>query len=199
MKSKQEPIAVVGASISEVVNLLPFARVLARSRRAPELIIGLVSVPQGETLSAGARAAQKFRRALQKQVNHSDIRITVKVSYDVWQEARNTLARESCQLVVLNAANMPSADFLRDLPCDAVIASGTLPDHIERILLPIRGGPHAALSLQVALAYAQSYHAQITLLHATPSPRFRDLELRELLSHLHAVPEITSWQRGGND
>jgi glucosyl-3-phosphoglycerate synthase len=88
---------------------------------------------------------------------------------------------------------------MRELPCEMVIVHGTFPDPLEHILLPIRGGPHAALALEVALAFAHARGAEITLLHATPPVRFRDDDVRELFSHLRSLTEITSRMRVRGD
>jgi glucosyl-3-phosphoglycerate synthase len=205
MKSKPEQIAVVGTTAEQIAALLPFARVLAsdttrtQGRAVSELIVGLVQVAEGESLSAGARAVQEFRGALQGLPQRPDTRIAVHVTHDPWQEAAQVLLDEKSKLALLHAAEIPPANVLRDFPADLAIINGQLPERIEHILLPIRGGPHAALALQIALAIAEICHADITLLHATPPSLLREEQTRELFRHLDSLPEIKTVLRVRGD
>ncbi len=195
MSPKQEPcrVVVAGTTCEEIANLMPYARVLSQARGQSKLVLGLVTVPEGEALSSGARAVRQLRQDLEPLPRLPDTHIVVCVTHDPWREIRTVVENENCSLLLLNWSSALPADILRELPCDVVIVNGTFPHHPERILLPIRGGPYAALSLQIALAFAQAQHAEITLLHAAAPSHFRDVLFREFFEHLQSIPEITRW------
>src|SRR5262249_27350436 len=84
---------------------------------------------------------------------------------------------------------------LRDPPCNIVMTQPAAhPRQIKRILLPVRGGPFANLSLQLAVRLARSCQAEITLLRVVPSEDdAMSQALRERFTGLSdAFPEITT-------
>ena len=184
----------VGVSIEEIAPLLAFARVLADTRALTPTVLGLVVVPLDQSLSAGARPAQQLRQTLAATLP-SEISFHVRVTHDPVQETKSLVNHEHVELSLVNAAS-PLATLLLDaLPCDVILAKGELPARMKRILLPIRGGPYAALALETALAFAKTYGAEITLLHATTRARLRDQRVRALFQQLRALPQITRWHR----
>lgn len=190
---------VVGTTPDEILPLVPLAKTLARAENTGLLLCGLVTVPPHESLSTAARATQQLRQQLETPAHDGEIQVIVRVAHDIWQETRRVLAHEKCDAMLVRWADTLSLEAMREMPCDVIISNGILPGKLERILLPIRGGPHAALALQVALWFAHAEQAGISLLHATPPVRFRDAQLRELFKHLHALPEITQWLRVRDD
>lgn len=199
MKAKQERIAVVGRSPEDIAALLPFARVLSEARGAGRVIVGLVSVPAEESLSAGARMAQKLRRKLEPLRQYPDTRIVVRVAHDIWNEMPRVVAHEKCELALVRWSSALPTDAMRDVPFDSLMVNGTFPPQLKNILLPIRGGPHAALALEIALAFAKECGSEITLLRATPAARFRIEQVRDLFNHLRSLPQITRWLRVQGD
>lgn len=201
MKSEKGRCRVVaaGTSAEEISVLLPFARALAQARGDRVLILGLISVPEEESLSRSASAAQRFRQELEELSSLPDSRVTVRVAHEPWREASNVIGEEQCDLILVNWSSSLPEEALREMPCDVVVVKGAFPAKLRRVLLPIRGGPYAALSLQIALAFAQSYQAEITLLHAMSSSQLKDEAVREFFGHLRSIPEITKWIRVRND
>ncbi len=187
-------IIVAGTMRAEIARLLPFARVLARAWDTRLLVLGLVSVPPEEkSLVAGTRPAQNLRRELQALARGTEARVVVRVAHHAWREVLGAVEDPARDLLLIHWASEPPVDLLRDLPCDVVIMNGELPAKLERILLPIRGGPYAPLALQVARAFAATRRAGISLLHAAPSEQVKEQSYRDFLSHLRALPEITRW------
>ncbi len=85
-------------------------------------------------------------------------------------------------------------------PCDVIIVrpgpelrSPEGWQRVRHILLPVRGGPHAAIALRVANALAEATNATITLLHVTQEGA-RDAEERlfaEFAPALKGLPRLT--------
>jgi len=123
------------------------------------IIVGVVIVPPDQSLSVGAVAA----RALRKQLRHygKDERITSRsqiiVAFHPWQELSGLLQKEKPDLLCLEwdshftAFGVTTNDVLTRPPCDIALVRGKLPNKPKQVLVPVRGGPHAELSLRVGL------------------------------------------------
>jgi glucosyl-3-phosphoglycerate synthase len=186
-------LLVIGTHSQEIESLLGFARTLAQARELEIVVVGLV-VTSADAVSAGARAAQALRQHFTTRLP-TDLSFQVRVTADAAQEIKHLVKQERGELALANTASALASILLDTIPCDVVLAKGALPKQVKRILLPIRGGPYAALALETALTFAKACDAEITLLHATPSARFRDQTVRALFQQLHALPEITRWLR----
>jgi glucosyl-3-phosphoglycerate synthase len=63
----------------------------------------------------------------------------------------------------------PTIDaVVRESPCDIAVVKQRPMTEIRRILVPVRGGPHAELALDFADALARRHGARITVLHVVP-------------------------------
>jgi glucosyl-3-phosphoglycerate synthase len=59
-------------------------------------------------------------------------------------------------------------EVVRDAPCDIAVVKQRGSPAIRRILVPVRGGPHAELALRFADALAERHGASIVVLHLIP-------------------------------
>ncbi len=190
MPKRVGPIVVMSTSRADAANLLRLARPLARARRSDIRVVGMVSVDPDDTLSAGARPAQRLRKQLETLVAPDDPP-RVLVTHDVWSETRHVLRRERAGLLVAAWSPAIPAAFLSEAPCDVALVRGRLPAKVRRILLPVRGGRYAGLALGLSLAVAQAHSAGITLLHAERATHSPLHPYRQFLDHLHGLAEIT--------
>jgi glucosyl-3-phosphoglycerate synthase len=190
-----ERVLVAGTSSQNLAAILPFARALADAS-AP-VVIGLVAVPDGESLSAGALRARRLRETI--TLRAPDARVIARVAHDVWRELDKLIADEHASLLLLNAADMPTQEWMRALECDLAIVKPPCPKKIRRILLPIRGGPFAARALRIALSIADAHHSEITVLHAVPPTRRKNESYQQTLAHLRQLPQVTRWIHARGD
>jgi len=131
----------------------------ARHMDADIILVGVVVVPPDQSLSMGAVSARALRRVL--RVYGKDKRITSKaqiiVSYQPWKELSALLQKEKPDLLCLEwdahltALGVTTNDVLTRPPCDIALVRGKLPSKPNQVLVPVRGGPHAELSLRVGL------------------------------------------------
>ncbi len=187
----------IATNVQELESVLSFARALANARALELRVVGLV-VTAPDAVSAGARAAQTLRQQLGARLA-TEFAFQVRVTADAAREIRQLAKQERAELILANAASALAPILLDTAPCDVILTKGALPARVEHILLPIRGGPYAALALETALTFAKAQAAGITLLHATPSARFRNQTVRALFQQLRALPEITRWIRSQDD
>jgi len=59
-------------------------------------------------------------------------------------------------------------EVVRDAPCDIAVVKQRGSLEIRRILVPVRGGPHAELALRYADAIAEYHDATVVVLHLVP-------------------------------
>lgn len=188
MSHRKTILLVTGTSTAEIEALLPWANALAAAGHLGVRVAGIVQLPSTQSLSAGARAAQDLRRGLRAMPGDTHVR--VHVTHDPAAELRALVNAEPIEMVVASATSEKAKEWLRALGCDVVWCKGAFPKKLTHILLPIRGGPFAALALQSSLAFANACGAEITLLEALP-PRKRNARERAMLEHLASLPQIT--------
>jgi glucosyl-3-phosphoglycerate synthase len=175
------------------------ATALAAARAVAQevTLVGLVGVPAGAPVSAGAVQARWVRQLLRELAPSGDpqmrIKAAVQVSYTPWQELQSTLQADGPDLLVLDwdghlaALGTTAAEVLARPVCDVVLVRGPFPDAPLRVLLPVRGGPHAELALRLGLSLRPE-HA--TTLHLTPPGEFSDTPFRGLEQVLRRLPEV---------
>lgn len=142
----------------------------ARALNAQITLVGLVSVPQGESLSLSASAARQMRQQLRKMAEGLRMRsrTRVLVSYEIWNDLLALIKDDEPDLLLLeweehfNALGITPADALMRPPCNVGLMRGPFPKTPLHILVPLRGGPHAELALRMGLSFRES---QITTLH----------------------------------
>ncbi|MCI0397136.1 MAG: glucosyl-3-phosphoglycerate synthase [Chloroflexi bacterium] len=157
---------------SDTESLLRLARWL--SQWEPVLMVGIVPIPEGQNLSAGATAAHQLRRLIQENVDRVNLRAKarIRVSYSPWEEVKAVLRDEpTIELLVLNwpqqlkVLRLSAAEILSHPPRDVIVVRGPFPEKPASILVPMRGGPHAERALRLALELSRSTGARVTALH----------------------------------
>ncbi|MEN3334244.1 MAG: glucosyl-3-phosphoglycerate synthase [Blastocatellia bacterium] len=192
---------------AEAEQILPLAlRLLGSRRKSFVHLLGVTAVAAESSLSEAALTAQALRNELgslateNAQVRHLAGSL---VSHHPWQEIESLIEErmKDDDLLLLrwrddNGYFESSLErVLRDPPCNLVIAQPAAPPRqIKRILLPVRGGPYANLSLQLAVRLARSCQAEITLLRVVPSEDdAMSQALRDRFTGLSdTFPEITT-------
>jgi len=131
----------------------------ARQFDAEIILVGVVVVPEEQSLSTGAAAARALRRTL--RIYGKDKRIVSKtqviVSHQPWNELSNLIQDEKPDLLFLEfdahltALHVTASDVLSRPPCDVALVRGKITSKPKQVLVPVRGGPHAELALRVGL------------------------------------------------
>ena len=157
--------------------LIPVQEGAARGRVVG---LGIVEIPDDLTFSEGAFPArlerQRLGRLLRlKESPAIEVRPLVRVSTGVWEGVLDAAREEQADLILFDWRGWTGAahrifggtieEIVRNAPCDiAAVKLGGL-GGARRILLPIRGGPHALLTLRLAAGLAERLDASITALH----------------------------------
>ena len=63
----------------------------------------------------------------------------------------------------------PTIDaVVRESPCDIAVVKQRGLDHVESILVPVRGGPHAELAMRISRDLSKRFGAKVVVLHVVP-------------------------------
>lgn len=164
------------------------------------LLTGFIYVPDDQSLSTAAVDARKLRQTLKQlyKVKRGDKWAQVNVSHDPWAELVNVVKREDIDLMVLqypshfDALKVSVEEVLVQAPCNIAIVNQHIGSNIKNVLIPIRGGPYAELSMRIALSIRSSNNAQISSLHLFPNnlTRNQDAAFKGIDRVLKNLPEI---------
>ena len=144
--------------------------------RANILLVGIVGTAEGESLSAAALPARHVRKILGTLAAQFHVRTMqrIRAAYNPWDEVIQVVQEEMPDLLVLESdhlslMNAIESQALRYPPCDIVIAGGNVPVQAADVLVSLRGGPYAELSLRLGLSIGHTTGAKITALHISPT------------------------------
>jgi len=164
------------------------------------LLTGFIYVPDDQSLSTAAVDARKLRKTLKQlyKVKRGDKWAQVNVSHNPWSELVDVVKREDIDLLLLewpchfDALKISMAEVLSHPPCNIAIVNQHIGANIRNVLIPIRGGPYAELSLRIALSIHNSNSAQISSLHLFPNnfTRDQDAAFKGVDRVLKNLPEI---------
>ena len=176
--------------IVEVPEGMPLSEGATRARHARRLLQRVLDfVPEGTAIHPivriGRHAAEGIVEAAGEQESDLIIfgwggrmtgRAQARVARDRSQDAADRAnghdapAREAAGPSVGHGAVFsPTIDeVVRDAPCDIAVVKQRGSTTIRRILVPVRGGPHAELALRFADALAERHGASVVVLHLIP-------------------------------
>jgi len=170
----------------------------ARHMDAHTILVGVVVVPPEESLSVGAAAARELRKQLRQY--GKDPRITGKaqiiVSYQPWMELAKLLQSQKPDLLCLEwdshfrALGVSASEVLTRPPCNVALVRGKLPTKPRQVLVPVRGGPHAELSLRVGLGLRPEGVTALHLRHPDDPKAGSDAPFKGLERVLKQMPDV---------
>jgi glucosyl-3-phosphoglycerate synthase len=189
------------------LNSLKVARAVAGEGRL--ILVGLVKVEPGRSLSVAAEQARELRGQLKLLSKKAGMRTRTRVSvaHTLWEDLAQVVEQERPDLLLLEwpchftAMQIAPAEALTHPPCDVALVRGPLPKKLANLLIPIRGGPHAELALRLSLSIAANEPVKITTLHLTPQPDQpqQDAAFQGIAKILASIPEIEQRQMQTTD
>jgi Mg/Co/Ni transporter MgtE len=142
---------------------------LAQAIAEEVVLVGIVPITTGESVSAGAQTARLVRKRLLSLSNASTrFKSTVIVSESPWKDLLGVISFEKPDLFIVEwkdgqiPCGVPVTDILSNSLCNVAILRGTTPLKFERTLIAVRGGPYAELALQAGMSL---HPAQLDVLH----------------------------------
>ena len=190
---------------ADVARLLPVAAALARANGGEVLVLGIITVPADQPLSAGIVPAQQRREELHRLHVDPDtpVRTTVRVARTLDEGIHDIVREEGVDLLFLGwqgevfsperLFGPPIEQLLALPPCDLLVVKQGQKTEMRQILMPTRGGPHLALSSQVANALAEAHDGAITVLYATDPQQPIGPASLETIRELQSLPRVGRW------
>ncbi len=171
------------------------ALALAQAIAEEVILVGVVPISAGESLSAGAQAAGQVRKRLLALSSPASVRFksTVIVSERPWEDLKAIIAQEKPDLFIIEWKNghttcgIPVSDALSTTLCDIVIVRGAIPVKFERALITVRGGPHAELAFQIGMGL---HSKRLDVLHLALTGAVNDAPFKGLKHILRQMPEV---------
>jgi glycosyltransferase involved in cell wall biosynthesis/nucleotide-binding universal stress UspA family protein len=170
----------------------------ARHLDAKVILVGIVIVPPDQSLSVGAAAARALRKQLRHYANDELVtsRSQIIVAHQPWQELSSLLQKEKPDLLCLEwdahftAFGVTTNEVLTRPPCDIALVRGKLPNKPKQVLVPVRGGPHAELSLRVGLGLHPKELIALHLRRSDDPEAGSDAPFKGLARVLKQMPDV---------
>jgi len=190
--AKAYHVLLLETNIKEAKMLLPIAERIALDRQGKITILSILFVPEGGQISGVAKKASRLREELKTYFERTPIptriKTLVRTEEDVWEGVNDIVVNENIQLILAhwsatsldkNFRENLSINRIFNLPCDVALIrpSNTVAEaeewgSVKRVLLPVRGGANAGLTLRFGHALARIEDSSITLLHvASPDTK----------------------------
>lgn len=190
---------------TNIARLLPVATALAGASGGEVLVLGLVTVAADQPLSAGTVPAQRQREELNRldAGPGAPVRTVVRVARTLYEGIGDAVREEGVDLLFLGwqgeafsperLFGPPIEQLLALPPCDLLVVKQGQKTEMRQILLPTRGGPHLALSSQVANALAEAHDGAITVLYATDPQQPIGPASLGTIHELQSLPRVGRW------
>jgi nucleotide-binding universal stress UspA family protein len=166
--------------------LLQIAEAISAATKSTGLVLGLVEIP-GNTMLHRLRAVDERRRDLLRWIAGTDpadgerrLAVELRVSYDVPRGIREAVYENDSNLIVVEWPGLTSRrprllgavinDLVTNPPADLILvrpdpSPGAPVGDRQRILVPVRGGPNSAISVQIASALTRACGGALTVLN----------------------------------
>lgn len=156
--------------------------------------LGIGEVPEGMPLSEGATRARHARRLLQRVLDFAPegtpIHPIVRIGRHAAEGIVEAAAEQETDVIIFGWGGRSSGrdgrerkgrdgaptvisptidEVVREAPCDVAVVKQRGNLEVKRVLVPVRGGPHAELALRFAATIAERHGAEIRVLHLLPS------------------------------
>ncbi len=157
---------------------------LARARSARLVVVSVVVVAPGQSLSHGAKEARAQRRLLRRATRIAGeeglpAEPIVRAGHSIDEALVDVVFETDASLLVVGWAPSPRFGNIADTamwrltqqpPCDMLSVKPFDPRiRPRRVLLPLRGGTHANLAAELGISLAKAWDATVTILRVIPS------------------------------
>jgi glucosyl-3-phosphoglycerate synthase len=168
-------------------------------------LVGLVKADSEQPLSASASQARLVRQTLRELTDGDRIHSAgrVRASTQPVEELLDAIGDNEPDLLILEwpchfqVLETTMEELLGRIPCDLAVVRGPVPERPRSVLVALRGGPYAELSLRLSLTIARNTQAKVTSLHVSPksSTTVHEAPFRGLSKVLRQLPEVNLLER----
>ncbi len=160
------------------------SRALSARGGSRSVVLSVVEVPEDRSLSEAALLARRRRELLRRvggdQAHDGKVQFAVRAARSMSEGIREAVDEYQGNILALGwrgslrsedrLSQSPIDDLVLDPPADLVVFKSSTPSARQdswppnRVLVPIRGGPHAELALRIGQNIAQSCQAELTVM-----------------------------------
>jgi len=166
-------------------SLIGAAGAVARARGGEVIALQVVVMPEQTSLRAGQRVARQRWSLLDRAVKRAQavgvpMHSIVRIARSPVEGILDTAQEEACDLILMGWRGEPTSQTYElgpvidpvviQAPCDVVVLKGTMPDRLERILIPTAGGPHAPAAVNIGLDLTAGSKAEVIALNLIRGP-----------------------------
>ena len=170
------------------------ALALAQAIAEKVILVGVVAIPQGESISAGAQTARQIRKRLMSlRGANTRFKSTVIVSDSPWRDLQNVVNIEKPDLFIIEwekgkgSCGISVSDVLSNSLCNIAVVGGAAPVKLDKTLIAVRGGPHAELAIQTVMGLKNT---RLDLLHLSLTGSTDDGAFKGIKRILKHLPEF---------
>ena len=171
-------------------DALRFAQAVAEE----VILVGVVPIASGESVSAGAQNARLVRRRLLSLSSATTrFKSAVIVSEKPWKDIQGIIVNDRPDLLIVEWENgllhcgIPISDVLSNSQSNVAIVHPASTMKMERALIAVRGGPHAELAFRVGMSLQP---AQMDVLHLALTGVVNDAPFKGIKHILKQIPEV---------
>lgn len=171
------------------------ALALAHNIATEVILVGVVPIAEGQSISAGAQTAREIRKRM-LSLSSTNIRFksTVIVSANPWDNLKKVIHDEEPDLLVLEWKDGNTiwgeavSKILTNPICNIGIIRGKMPAMPNRTLVTVRGGPYAELALQLGISLQSNY---LDVLHVDIKGVETDAPFKGMSPFIKQIPGVT--------
>lgn len=195
------PVLVPVANPSTALGLARVGAALARVHEGHVSVLQVVQVADQQPLESGRLHARERQTLLERVLDETgDYGVptegVTRLARSVAQGIMDTVSEETPRAIVMGWNARRGGDGRRELghivdrvlqgaATNVVIVRGDWIDAPLRVLVPVGGGPHAAVAARIALDLTEENGGSVTLLHVVDDPEAATGAGLELVRRLH--------------
>ena len=177
---KEYQILVPVANPANAARLIDYAGRIAKAKDGEILVMSMAIVPEQTPISEAGRFVAESEEAINEALKHApkDIPLhsTVRYGHNAARGIIGAIRERGSNMVILGwrgrsrlrdfALGSTIDPVVEKAPCDTIVVKLDPSDvQPKKILVPIAGGPHGPLALEIAGIMAESFGAEVTAVH----------------------------------
>jgi len=176
---KEYQILVPVANPANAAKLVDYATRIARARDGEMLVMSMAIVPEQTPLSEARQfvtaSEEAINEALKQVPEDIPLHSTIRYGHNAARGIIGAIREHGSNMIILGwrgssllydfALGSTIDPVIEKASCDAIVVELGQDVQPEKILVPIAGGPHSALALEIAGIMGESFGAEITAVH----------------------------------
>ncbi len=156
---------------SDTTSLFNLAKIFSSHYKV--LLLGVVPIKDDNNLSEGAKNARILRKLLKEQATESiKVKPRIIVSHTPWADIKEIAGNtKHLSFLILGQdkqlkdLGVSANEVMSYPPCDLAIVKGPVPNTVNKIIIPLRGGIHSEKVFRAGLKLSSMTNAMVETFH----------------------------------